>query len=231
MQSLEFITNWGWEIQQDGSPSDIRAKHEDLYSMIIDDGNCPSPMGALYHVYCGSGKIFEGRIETASEFDTVMKVLGFTKIITNKMQENKGEKTSLKEGLEDLKAQIEELKTRKKLMEEEILKSDEDFLTKLRIWAESEKKGHSDWLIDKEKNPLMRERFNALDPMRGKTYDLSDLIGCDDWELLIEPSTVTQSWFDNEQEYEEAVTKALQYNQPLLEEAMRTNIFSFECDW
>ena len=46
--------------------------------MIIDDGNV-SPFDTIYHIYCGSGKVFEGRPKDISDFETMMRMLGFDK--------------------------------------------------------------------------------------------------------------------------------------------------------
>ena len=76
---MEFGNGQKW-----GSPADIYAESMDgAYFMIIDDGNCgDSPFDTIYHIYCGSkdGKIFEGRPMNISDFEVMMRLLGFNKV-------------------------------------------------------------------------------------------------------------------------------------------------------
>jgi hypothetical protein len=83
-----LLFDYGWIImeygngQKRGSCADIYAESMDgTFHMIIDDGNV-SPFDTIYHIYCGSldGKIFEGRPMDISDFETMMRLLGFEKI-------------------------------------------------------------------------------------------------------------------------------------------------------
>ncbi len=89
-----ILKQFGWEIktgneQKYGSSSDIYAEINNEYGrylMIIDDGNCCNGFkDAIYHIYVENlvGKIFEGRIYSIEDFNTVMRMLGFNKIILN----------------------------------------------------------------------------------------------------------------------------------------------------
>jgi len=87
---FSLLSQFGWEIktgkeQKLGSCADIYAEQEKEfcnYFMRIDDGNCHNELNdAVYHIYVHDfkGKIFEGRIGTQSDFEVVMRVLGFEK--------------------------------------------------------------------------------------------------------------------------------------------------------
>lgn len=94
---LDTYKKYGWvvkegEEQRLGSVADMYLEftNEDGYKkvLIIDDGNIPDAF-KYYHIYVlgsnddGSvqyewdGKIFEGAIENSSEFELLMKMLGF----------------------------------------------------------------------------------------------------------------------------------------------------------
>ena len=87
---FSLFSQFGWKIktgkeQKLGSCADIYAEQEKEfchYFMRIDDGNCHNTLNdAVYHIYVHNfaGKIFEGRIGNASDFEVVMRVLGFEK--------------------------------------------------------------------------------------------------------------------------------------------------------
>lgn len=87
---FSLFSQFGWEIktgkeQKLGSCADIYAEQTNEfcdYFMRIDDGNCHNVLSdAVYHIYVHDfkGKIFEGRIGNASDFEVVMRVLGFEK--------------------------------------------------------------------------------------------------------------------------------------------------------
>ncbi len=99
---LNLFSQFGWVIktgdeQKSGSSADIYLEHEGYKcTMLIDDGNCHNELSdAVYHiyVYAVGGKIFEGRIGNANDFEVVMRVLGFDKTMIE--MKNKLEKEPL----------------------------------------------------------------------------------------------------------------------------------------
>jgi hypothetical protein len=89
---FSLFSQFGWKIktgneQKLGSCADIYAEQTNGFFdcfMRIDDGNCYNVLNdAIYHIYVHDFKckIFEGRIGNASDFEVVMRVLGFDKTI------------------------------------------------------------------------------------------------------------------------------------------------------
>ena len=81
-QFMAIMYSYGWRIrekgqQKYGSSADIYMEN-DTYFMIIDDGNCVGN-NHLFHIYNINldGKIFEGRLRDSTDFETLMRFLGF----------------------------------------------------------------------------------------------------------------------------------------------------------
>jgi hypothetical protein len=79
---MAIMYSYGWRIcekgqQKYGSPADIYLEN-DTYFMIIDDGNCVGN-NHLFHIYNIdlTMKVFEGRLRDSTDFETLMRFLGF----------------------------------------------------------------------------------------------------------------------------------------------------------
>ena len=79
---INVMNSYGWKINNNGiygSVADIYVEN-DTYYMIIDDGNCVG-RNHIFHIYNinSDGKIFEGRLNNSSDFEILMRFLGFEK--------------------------------------------------------------------------------------------------------------------------------------------------------
>jgi hypothetical protein len=129
--------------------------------------------------------------------------------------------------LEEINLEITKLQKEKTDIEQSIIDDPTvDFLTKFKTWYYNNNKCHKSWVIREEEFPLLRAKFNEqLDCVRrGKTYSLEDVIGEDDMYVLLESTPEDNI---SEEEYTEIYNEI----QPMLEEAMRGKMKSFECDW
>lgn len=90
------------------------------------------------------------------------------------------------EELNQVNLKIKRLKDRKRELEDSIA-SKADFLTKFRIWWDNDDECLSDWMPTN--NPILRRAFDDQidEPRRGKTYDICDIIGDDEFEVIIDP--------------------------------------------
>lgn len=133
---------------------------------------------------------------------------------------------SEQEELNQVNSQIERLKLRKKELEN-LIASKSDFWTKFRIWYNNDDPCLSNWLPDRKS--LLRQAFDEQidEPRRGKTYDICDIIGEDEFEIIINPDfEYDDKWYTKEK-CEEFKNKW----KPVLAECMEKKIKAFKADW
>ena len=139
----------------------------------------------------------------------------------------------MKEEYDKIVAEIGRLQTRKSELEKLMLESTDSFIDKFRLWYNSEDECHHSWMIDEDVFPLLRAEFDKRvdTPRRGKTYEVDSLIGHDDalFNDIVNPSNKIYKY--KKGEYEKLLEEFLSEYQPLMEEAMKGEMKSFEADW
>lgn len=133
----------------------------------------------------------------------------------------------LKIELENINKQILELKKRKADIEKQMMDSETNFMKKFKIWYDSDDECHHDWVIG---SPILRKLADRMDMDRHRTYTLEEIIGEDEFTTLVYPED-SKSWFDSEAEFKLEYGRLLVKYKPALEEAMKTSMKSFTCDW
>ena len=71
------------------------------------------------------------------------------------------------------------------------------FMKKFKIWYESDNECHHNWLI---RSPILRNLIDKWDMDRHRTYTLEEIIGSDEFELLVYPEDC-KDWYDTEEEF------------------------------
>lgn len=132
---------------------------------------------------------------------------------------------NLLEELEWVKAKIDDLQSRQRQIEKELLDSDLSFLQKFKIWYEGESEGYQDWIID---TPLLykyfkdEQRYDRYN--RGETVDLESLFGDEIMFVFTDEGA-------REEYSEEDFNEILEKYTPIMQEAMENDIKSFKFDW
>lgn len=129
--------------------------------------------------------------------------------------------------LNNINKQINKLKKRKSEIEKKMIDSETNFMKKFKIWYESDNECHHNWLI---RSPILRNLIDKWDMDRHRTYTLEEIIGSDEFELLVYPEEC-KDWYDTEEEFKIQYGKCLVKYKAALEEAMNTDMKSFTCDW
>ena len=142
---------------------------------------------------------------------------------------NENNNMTEQEELVQVNSQIEKLKLRKAELEKVISSKSDDFFVKFRLWYNNDNPCLSDWLPDR--GSLLRKAFDDQidEPRRGKTYDICDIIGEDEFEAIINPDFYSEygnKWF-TEEKVEEVKNKW----KPLLQYCMENKIKAFKADW
>lgn len=134
--------------------------------------------------------------------------------------------SDLEKELNSIIKQIKSLKKRKREIEKELIDSETNFIKKFKIWYENDSKCHHPWIIT---SPHLRELLNNK-LYRHRTYTLEDLIGEDEFNLMVYPESC-RMYYDSEEEFKRDYILTLSKFKPALEEAMNTKMKSFKCDW
>lgn len=133
----------------------------------------------------------------------------------------------LKIELDKINNHINELKKRKSEIEKQMMDSETNFMKKFKIWYESDDECHHDWIIN---SPILRKLLDRRDLDRHRTYTLEDIIGEDEFTILVYPEDC-KDWYDSEAEFKLEYGRCLVKYKAALEEAMNTDMKSFTCDW
>ncbi len=133
----------------------------------------------------------------------------------------------LQKQYDEVIAEIAKLQKRKRKLEKQMINSAVTFMDKFRIWYFNDNDGHHDYIID---SPHLRALLDGRDYNRYQTIELERLIGDDDFQMLINPEEFKEC-FDSEEEFQKEYDELLTRLQPALQEAMDTNMKSFELDW
>lgn len=131
----------------------------------------------------------------------------------------------LQKQLDKINQEINELKIRKQLIENEIIANSSNFLEKFKIWYNNDSESHHEWYLDKDTFPLMNAMVSDREYRRGETIDLERLFGDEAMFLLLDEGAITE--YGSEEEFLLALEEYL----PVAKEAMDNDVKSFKLDW
>ena len=126
------------------------------------------------------------------------------------------------EQINDIDSEIGDLQTKKALLVQKLSKSD-SFVERLRAWSIDEDRINYRSLIDKKEHPKLRGYYDEhRDMNRYRTYFIED-------DFEDELYTILDSEYDWQNPDSEFYIP--QYKIDCLEEAIKTKLASFICDW
>ena len=136
------------------------------------------------------------------------------------------DKLDIKMRIAEITATIINLKEENNLLTKELMRDSDDFVEKFKAWWNNDDLGsHENWVVDRNKFPLIRTELDDWDINRHMKYSINEIVGEDDFYAIEDTEDFLKEY--GQEEYDKAIEKI----KPMLEEAMNGDLKSFVYDW